>query len=123
MEDPTTVPPPVSTSTYVWAAVSVVLIGTLAIFGIFVVRPDRDNSAIITIIIAGIAPTAAAILGLMKAQETHLVVNSRFDKVIGAATAVAREEGAAAERARAAITGSSPVPAVLPCVDPKEPHV
>jgi hypothetical protein len=87
---------------YVVSAVVVVLISTLAIFGVIVLRPDKDNTGLIAIICGSIAPTSAAILALMKAQDTHLIVNSRFDKVIEATKAIARKEGVDDERARGA---------------------
>jgi hypothetical protein len=82
------------------AAVVVVLISTCAIFGVILLRPDKDNTGLIAIICGSIAPTSAAILALMKAQDTHLMVNSRFDKVIEATKAIARKEGGDEEKAR-----------------------
>jgi hypothetical protein len=100
MDDITQVSPAANVIPYIVAAVAVVLISTIAIFGVFIVRPDKDNTALIAIICASITPTSAAILALMKAQETHMVVNSRFDKVVEAAKAVAHKEGVADEKDR-----------------------
>lgn len=103
MENPTN-PSAVSSSIpyAIIASVVIVLIGTLAIFGVVLIRPDKDNSVIFTTIGIGITPTLAAILALLQAKETHLVVNSRFNEVVEASRAVARVEAVAEERKRVA---------------------
>jgi len=100
MEDPNELTSSGSLIPYVVAAVVVLLIGIGAIMGVFLTRPEKDNTAIIAIIVSAITPTSAGILALMKAQETHLVVNSRFEKVISAARIIARQEGIDEEKSR-----------------------
>ncbi len=98
MEAVSQVSPPTNIIKYIVSAIVVLLLGLLAIFGVFLVRPDKDNSAIITIIIGVITPTSVTILAFLKSSDTHLTVNSLFDKVMEAAKALARQEAVAEER-------------------------
>ena len=84
---------------YVIAVVVMVFIAITAIVIVATVRPNEDNVAIYTLIVGSIVPTTTALLAFMKAQETHLSVNSRLDQFILNADRSARAEGELAGRA------------------------
>jgi hypothetical protein len=65
---------------YVIAVVVMVLIGVVSILTVVILRPEKDNSQLIATIVSLIVPTTAAILALMKAQETHITVNSQLSQ-------------------------------------------
>lgn len=69
------------------------VVGVVAVVLVSVLRPEQDNSALITTIVGLLLPTTASILAFLKAQETHLSVNSRLDSFIVAAKAQAKAEG------------------------------
>ncbi len=82
-----------STNTpYLIAIVVMVALAIFSIVAVTVIRPNDDNSAIIVLILGSIAPTTVALLAFMKAQETHLSVNSRLDEFIHNSNQVARAE-------------------------------
>lgn len=134
----TLLPPPRNgTSAYLITIFGMTLLGVSAVIAVFLMRPDKDNTAIIVSILGFIGPTLAAILAYFKAQETHLVVNSRMDEfkrglqeaarlAVAAARAegviVGKEAGVAAADARtdqltAGIATQKPVPAVLDAIE------
>ena len=78
---------------YVVAVVLMTMIGIVAILILTLVRPDKDNSQLIATILSLIVPTTAAILALMKSQETHLMVNSQLAKWKLDFAALMRAEG------------------------------
>lgn len=74
----------------------VALMAILAVFfvlGISYLRPTTDNSQLIATILGFVTTTTAAVLAFMKAQETHLSVNSRLDAFMANAKLAARAEG------------------------------
>lgn len=52
------------------ALVAMVITAVIAVVTVFAVRPDQDNTAIVVIILGFVAQITAAILSLMKTQET-----------------------------------------------------
>lgn len=64
---------------YLIAAVVMVLISTIAVLVVVLFRPDKDNSAIMTIIGGFTVSAIPSVLSMMKAQETHLSVNSQME--------------------------------------------
>lgn len=76
-------------------AVSVMI--AIAIAGIVLVETFRpgDNTATIAAIVGLLTPTTLSLLAFMKAQETHLSVNSRLESFIKSADIAARSEGLA----------------------------
>lgn len=98
---------PSSNTPYLIAVAFLALLTVLAIVLITFLRPDKDNTALITAVIGALVPTTASILALMKAQETHLSVNSRLDAFIETEAKLSRLEGihagVAAEQARMGI--------------------
>lgn len=67
--------------------------GVIAVVLVSVFRPEQDNTALIATIVGLLLPTTASILAFLKAQETHLSVNSRLDSFIEGAEAVAKAQG------------------------------
>ncbi|MDD5199254.1 MAG: hypothetical protein PHC88_05570 [Terrimicrobiaceae bacterium] len=80
---------------YVVAVVLMTLLALSAIVAITVMRPTQDNTAIMALIISATAPTTLALLAFMKAQETHLSVNSRLNDFMRTASELARAKGIA----------------------------
>lgn len=78
---------------YVWAVVVVFFLTLLAILALISFQPDKDHTQEIITIVGMLAPTIASILAVMKAQETHLSVNSRLDNFIEASAKSGREQG------------------------------
>ena len=84
---------PKSKSTYVWAIVVMFMLGFILILVSAVLRPQQDILVLIEKVGAVLFPTTAAVLAFLKAEETHLSVNSRLDAFMRANALVARSEG------------------------------
>ena len=69
-------------SIYIWAIITMTLITVTATVLISIFRPDQDNTALITLIFGAAAPTTLSLLAFMKAQQTHVLVNSRMSEFI-----------------------------------------
>lgn len=76
---PASIVPPPNNVPYLVAVIAMVGIAFVAIVVIMVMLPERDNMPLIGIIMGFLAPTTLSLLAFMKAQETHLSVNSRLD--------------------------------------------
>lgn len=114
---------------YLVAVMVMAVLTVLAIVAITALRPAADNSALIGLVITATAPTTVALLAFMKAQETHLSVNSRLDAFMSTAKQISRMEGvqegmasgvqasatvaAAAEIASALVTAGAKAPIVI----------
>lgn len=86
------------------AIVAVLLIGVAGVVLVTVLRPDLDPLAISAVIFGFLTPTTLSLMSYLKAQETHLAVNSRLDDLIEnakkAAEAVGKEVGRKESEAR-----------------------
>lgn len=86
------------------AIVAVLLIGVVGVVLVTVFRPDLDPLAISAVIFGFLTPTTLSLMSYLKAQETHLAVNSRLDQLIinasKAAEAVGKEVGRKESEAR-----------------------
>lgn len=91
--------PVASNTPYLVAIVIMVVITIVAIVAVTMIRPEGDNMALYALILGSIGPTTLALLAFMKAQETHLSVNSRLEQFIRNADRSARAEGELAGRA------------------------
>jgi hypothetical protein len=78
---------------YIVAVVLMMIIGVGGVVTISLARPNQDNTSIITTILGFLAPTTLSLLAFMKAQETHLSVNSRLDAFMRNAELAARVQG------------------------------
>lgn len=85
---------------YLVAIVGMVALAIVAFVAIAIARPQQDLVVLGGIVFTATAPTTLALLGFMKAQETHLSVNSRLDAFIQNATLAARVQGLADGRAQ-----------------------
>lgn len=52
----------------------------VATVAIQAMRPDKDNTVLITLVLAFTTQVMLQIFGLMKTQETHVLVNSEMEK-------------------------------------------
>lgn len=87
---------------YVWAVVIMALFGVVTILGIITLRPSQDNDMLIGSVIGFLMPTTVSLLALMKAQETHLSVNSRLDAFMKSAEDLGHAKGVTEGRAEKA---------------------
>jgi hypothetical protein len=104
------VPQKSSIMPYIWATVIMFLIASLLVLGILILRPNADPLLVIGGIFGVVGTMTASILAVMKAQETHLSVNSRLDAWKRSMRTEARREGGDIERDRVAKL-SPPAPA------------
>lgn len=94
---------PVSSNVPYLIAVAVMVgLSLAAVVAVTVIRPDQENASIYALIFASTGPTTLALLAFMKAQETHLSVNSRLEQFIRNAERAQRAEGELAGRAAGA---------------------
>ena len=107
--------PQSSARPYIWAVVILILSGLVIALAILKLRPTADPIVIIGGILAGLTPTTAAVLALMKSNETHLSVNGRLDAWMAEHAKAARSEGVIQgttdEQNRVAIETARTVPA------------
>lgn len=78
---------------YVMAVITMIVVALILIGVISVARPDQDIIVLITTVFAVLAPTTLSLLTFMKAQETHLSVNSRLDEFMVNAKTASHAEG------------------------------
>lgn len=104
---------------YLWAIIIMILVGFVVVLSVMVSRQTQDNTWLITLIIGFLTTTTGSVLTYMKAQETHLSVNSRLDAWMKAAKELSREQGFQAGRSpegvsllphEPAVPGDAPVP-------------
>lgn len=86
-------PSPKPLAHYTWAVIILMLFAVILIMTIIQMRPTVDPIIIIGAVMTAMTPTTAAVLALMKAQETHLSVNSRLDEFMNQHAKAARSEG------------------------------
>lgn len=91
---PSQAPPP-SKAPYVWAVVTLMLISVCMVLGIIALRPAYDVMLVIVGVTGFMAPTLAAVLSFLKAEETHAAVNSRLDAFMEEHGRAQRAEGVA----------------------------
>lgn len=66
-------------------------LGVLGVVVLFAIRPDSDNTVLITLVTVFIGSGIGHILTYAKSQETHAVVNSRMDEFKAALERTAQE--------------------------------
>jgi hypothetical protein len=86
------IPPPNNTY-YLIAVVVMAVVGVVACVLIAVLRPDKDNAALITSVAGFIAPTTLSLLAFMKSNDTHLSVNGRLEKYLSSVRIAAHADG------------------------------
>jgi hypothetical protein len=78
---------------YIVAVVIMSLFGVVGILVLTIMRPTQDNTTLIALIVGFLTPTTVSLLALMKAQETHLSVNSRLDQFVASEKDASHAEG------------------------------
>ena len=103
---------------YLIAIIFMAALGTMAILILTKLRPAQDNSVLITAVVGFLGTMTGTVLTFMKAQETHLSVNSRLDAFMASAKQVGRLEGKEEGRAAGILEGlkQQPIQAVIPVV-------
>lgn len=71
-----------SNTPYIIAIIIMATLGALGIVVISLFNPGKDNSLIIASLLGFLTPTTLSLLALMKAQQTHVLVNSRMSEFI-----------------------------------------
>jgi hypothetical protein len=71
-----------SPTIYVISLVVMVFIGISAIVMVEVLRPNQDNMVLHGLILGFLTPTTMSLLSLLKANETHTIVNSRMTALL-----------------------------------------
>ncbi len=79
-------------SLYVWAVIGLSVVAVVAILVIFLIRPDRDNTSLITIVLGFLVPVIMAFLAA-SIQQVHLAVNSRLSQLVALTAKASRAEG------------------------------
>lgn len=79
---------------YVIAIVVMALIAIVAVLAITITRPEVDNTQLIATILGFVGTMTAAVLSLIKSQETHVLVNSQLSQWKADYAARNRAEGA-----------------------------
>jgi len=74
-----TAQPVSSRAPYVWAVVILAAIAAVLVIVVLWIRPQADPLDVVSQVAKGLAPTIAGVMAYLKAQETHLSVNSRLD--------------------------------------------
>lgn len=106
--------PAINSSTvasYVWAVIALAFMTIAGIVAVLLLRPDQDNSTMISVIVGVTAPIILGILALIT-RENHLAMNSRLDQLVAVTSQLAKSEGkaegAATERATPSHIGATP---------------
>jgi hypothetical protein len=94
---------PSNTKQYVIAALLMSALTVIAILLVIMLALPSDRLLLIGVIVAPLTPTTAAVLALMKAQETHKAVNGRLDAFMRASAATSYLTGHEAGRLAAQI--------------------
>lgn len=77
---------------YTGAVIGLAVLGVAAILIIFALRPDKDNTAIIAIVMGFLVPVVTALLAAA-VQQVHLAVNSRLSQLLLVTQKASRAEG------------------------------
>lgn len=65
---------------------------------VVILRPNSDNTLLITTIVGFIAPTLMALLAFLKAQETRIAVDGRMDELLELTRESGNAQGRLAEK-------------------------
>jgi len=77
---------------FVAASVILSIIAIGAILAIFIVRPEKDNTQLMTMVLGFLLPIITALLGAAL-QQVHLAVNSRLSQLVELTAAASKAEG------------------------------
>lgn len=90
------------TTLYVTAVVVTSMIAVVAIVSIFIVRPDRDNTALIAIVVGFLLPIVSGLLGAA-VREVKAAVNGRLTQLLALTAKASRAQGQLDEQAKSAV--------------------
>lgn len=107
---------PPSNWPYALTGVLMACLGVIAILVLTSLRPTQDNSVLIATVIGFLSTTTGVIMTFMKAQETHLAVNSRLDAFMASARKVGHLEGEVSGRMAGIAEGELRRPLAAPAV-------
>jgi len=85
-------PPGGRATVFVAAVIVLSILAVATILTIFMVRPDRDNTALIAIVLGFLVPIVSAFLAA-SVQQVHLAVNSRLSQLLLVTQTAALAEG------------------------------
>jgi|GEM_PF-5029198 len=77
---------------YVVSTIALCVLAAGFVLAITLIRPDKDNSALILTVTGIVVPVVTALLA-MAVQEVHLAVNSRLSQLLELTAAAAKAEG------------------------------
>ena len=83
------------TTVYLWVVVILCVLAVAFVVGITIVRPDKDNTALIAVGLGVVVPVLTALVAAT-IQQVHLAVNSRLTQLLKLTAAASRAEGKAA---------------------------
>ena len=81
-----------NTGILVAATISLAALAVVSITTIFIVRPDRDNTALIATLLSVLVPLMTGLLAAA-VQQVHLAVNSRLTQLLRMTAEKSRAEG------------------------------
>lgn len=85
------------TNLLVGSTIGIATLAVAAIVIIFLVRPDKDNTAIVATLMGFLVPLMTALLAA-SVQQVHAAVNSRLTQLLRVTAAKSHAEGVASER-------------------------
>lgn len=84
---------PPNNNPYIFAVILMMILGIILIVVIAFIRQEVDLVLLAGVVFGFLSPTTLALLAYMKAQETHLSVNSRLDQFMQNAEMASRLKG------------------------------
>lgn len=85
------------TNMLVVATIFLAVLAVVAIIIIFLVRPDKDNTALVATLMGFLVPLMTALLAAA-VQQVHAAVNSRLTQLLRVTAAKSRAEGILAQK-------------------------
>ena len=82
---------------FVWAVVGLAVLATSATMTIYVVRPDKDNTSLIAMVLGFLGPPAVAFVAAA-VKEVYVAMNSRLSQLMVLQAKASYAEGERAER-------------------------
>lgn len=107
-------PAPIASATkpYLVASATIAVAGVLIAIGVFVSRPEQENVTLLTFVVGFTLTVLASVMAYLKAQETHLSVNSRLDEMVRNARLAAHAEGLAQGKVKGAAAANTRTDAI-----------
>jgi len=87
---------------FVWAVIILSILGVASVIVLTIVQPEKDNSAVINLILGLLVPSVVALLAAA-VRENHLAMNSRMTEMLKLQQKASLAEGELVGRAKADI--------------------